>query len=230
MNPRTPEGQCLSRASHSAALAPLLGAFSVARYHRRRNGGRADECTRLESGRPSRVRGFESPPFRHYIERLESVLRTRSPCKLAISGLNVEGCCLGEPTSLVVKVVKRPCLASGRAFCFPGVFGRQRDQYKLPASFRIWLKPGRPRPASQRLNRADRLRNKEQPKAYRSTHATNLLTWLEITSKSALRGLSYAGDKSTLCCCACRSIRFNPTNNFMAGVASWVRAEWRANR
>ena len=26
LNPRTPEGQCLSRASHSAALAPLLGA------------------------------------------------------------------------------------------------------------------------------------------------------------------------------------------------------------
>ena len=39
---------------------------------------------------------------------------------------------------------------------------------------------------------------KGQPKAYRSTHATNLLTWLEITSKSALRGLSYAGDKSTV--------------------------------
>ena len=159
MNPRTPEGQCLSRASHSAALAPLLGAFSIARYHRRRNGGRADECTRLESGRPSRVRGFESPPFRQYIERLESVLRTRSPCKPAISGLNVEDCCLGEPTSLAVEVVKRPCLASGRAFCFPWVFGRKRDQYKLPASFRIWLKLGRPRPASQRLNRADRLRN-----------------------------------------------------------------------
>jgi len=66
---------------------------------------------------------------------------------------------------------------------------------------------------------------KGQPKAYRSTHATNLLTWLEITSKSALQGLSYAGDKSTLRCRVCRSIRFNPTNNFMAGVASWVRSE-----
>ena len=69
LNPRTPEGQCLSRASHSAALAPLLGAWSIARYRRTRNGGRADECTRLESGRPSRVRGFESPPFRQSARR-----------------------------------------------------------------------------------------------------------------------------------------------------------------
>ena len=64
LNPRTPEGQCLSRASHSAALAPLLGEWSIARYRRSRNGGRADECTRLESGRTERFRGFESPPFR----------------------------------------------------------------------------------------------------------------------------------------------------------------------
>ena len=64
LNPRTPEGQCLSRASHSAALAPLLGEWSIARYRRSWNGGRADECTRLESGRTERFRGFESPPFR----------------------------------------------------------------------------------------------------------------------------------------------------------------------
>ena len=215
MNPRTPEGQCLSRASHSAALAPLLGAISIARYHRRRNGGRADECTRLESGRPSRVRGFESPPFRHYIERLESVLRTRSPCKLAISGLNVEGCCLGEPTSLVVKVVKRPCLASGKTFCFPGVFGRPRDQYKLPASFRIWLKPGRPRPASQRPNRADRHRNNA-----RSLHHRR--------GRSSRQKHDCTYERNTRHERHTRAPPIPPTS--MAGVASWVRAEWRANR
>ncbi len=83
LNPRTPEGQCLSRASHSAALAPLLGAWSIARYRRTRNGGRADECTRLESGRPSRVRGFESPPFRQDIERLSGVTRVSRLQQLA---------------------------------------------------------------------------------------------------------------------------------------------------
>ena len=37
---------------------------SEPRYPRPRNGGRADECSRLESGRTERFRGFESPPFR----------------------------------------------------------------------------------------------------------------------------------------------------------------------
>lgn len=73
--------------------------------------------------------------------------------------LDVDDYCLRQPLSLAVEVVGRPCVKSSRAFCHPRVFGRRRDQYKkLPASFRFGFELGKPRPASQELNRADRHR------------------------------------------------------------------------
>ena len=43
----------------------------------RRNGGRADECSRLESGRAERPRGFESPPFRGQVVDGQPMLSIR---------------------------------------------------------------------------------------------------------------------------------------------------------
>lgn len=42
-----------------------LGAAIDRPYDAERSGGRVDDCTRLESERPARARGFESPPLRH---------------------------------------------------------------------------------------------------------------------------------------------------------------------
>lgn len=48
-----------------------------------------DDCTRLESGRAARLRGFESPPFRHIAAHLPGSMWISQRCQLAYLGLSI---------------------------------------------------------------------------------------------------------------------------------------------